>query len=293
MRLLLGLALLAAAANAAADPAAWEVSDGHGGRLWLLGSVHYLRAADYPLPEAIDRLYAGSDGLVLELDLDDLDPAQTQTTLIDAALLPEGTTLRDRLSEAAYAELARTSETLGIAVDSLEHFAPWFVALNLLNAGLAMGGFSGEYGLEQHLLASARADAKEVLGLETLDAQIDVLAGLSEREQQALLSQTIAEIGSASADAKTLVEAWRAGDVDTLRTALESETAGFPELYAALVARRNLRWSSKLEQLLNERQHYLVVVGALHLVGHDSVIELLGAHGFKVKRVEAKPRSGL
>jgi uncharacterized protein YbaP (TraB family) len=34
--------------------------------------------------------------------------------------------------------------------------------------------------------------------------------------------------------------------------------------------------------LLGEQQDYLVVVGALHLVGNDGLVELIKAQGFKV-----------
>ena len=68
------LALLAAllpAALASADPAAWRVTGRNGGEVTLLGSMHVLRASDYPLPPLVDQLYAQADTLVMELDLDD------------------------------------------------------------------------------------------------------------------------------------------------------------------------------------------------------------------------------
>ncbi|NIW25150.1 MAG: TraB/GumN family protein, partial [Gammaproteobacteria bacterium] len=57
-------ALLLLSANAWADPAVWRVSTSADSELWLLGSVHYLREEDHPLPEVIERLYARADALV-------------------------------------------------------------------------------------------------------------------------------------------------------------------------------------------------------------------------------------
>jgi uncharacterized protein YbaP (TraB family) len=39
---------------------------------------------------------------------------------------------------------------------------------------------------------------------------------------------------------------------------------------------------SQVEALLDDRDDYLVVVGTLHLVGKDSLIELLQAKGHKI-----------
>ena len=70
-RVIAALALVSCLAHG--DPAAWRVTSDAGGELWLLGSVHYLRESDYPLPPNIDRLHEQSDGLVMEIDFDDLD----------------------------------------------------------------------------------------------------------------------------------------------------------------------------------------------------------------------------
>jgi uncharacterized protein YbaP (TraB family) len=57
-----------------------------------------------------------------------------------------------------------------------------------------------------------------------------------------------------------------------------------PEIYRALVADRNRRWMTRLNSMLNERQDYLVIVGAMHLVGKDGVVELLRQRGFKIQQ---------
>ena len=61
----------------------------------------------------------------------------------------------------------------------------------------------------------------------------------------------------------------------------------FPELYETLVTERNAAWTVELERMLGDGRKYLVVVGALHLVGRDSVIDRLTARGHRVVRVGA------
>jgi len=59
----------------------------------------------------------------------------------------------------------------------------------------------------------------------------------------------------------------------------------FPGLYESLVTKRNQSWVPALERMLADGRRHLVVVGALHLVGDDSVIELLEARGHDVERL--------
>ena len=49
-----------------------------------------------------------------------------------------------------------------------------------------------------------------------------------------------------------------------------------------LTVDRNRKWIQDIENLLREQDDYLVVVGALHLVGKDSVVQLLEGKGYKV-----------
>lgn len=271
---------------ASADPAAWHVGGERGGELWLLGSVHYLRPSDHPLPDVVDELYERADALVMELDLDDLDAAELQTSLLAAAMLEPGRTLEDVLGRERYARAAARARALGVELRLLEQFEPWLVAVTLMDIGMARLGFRPEHGLEQTLLGRARADSKAVLGLETLAMQIDVFDTLSLDAQGALLEQTLAELESPNELMEELVAAWRDGRLDALASALMEDFEPFPGLYESLVAARNRRWVDELDALLAEPGRHLVVVGALHLVGEDSVVELLRERGYDVRSVE-------
>jgi uncharacterized protein len=273
-------ALLAAAA--AADPPAWRVSDGDGNELWLLGSVHYLREQDYPLPPVIDSLYEQADVIVMELDLDDLDPLRAQAAFMQAALLPEGITLEERLDPEVYARADEHARRLGFELRLLAQLEPWLVAVTLLDRGLAERGVLAESGIERYLLARAARDRKPVLGLETVEQQVRVFAGLSADEQQALLEQTLDELDASGTAIDELIDAWREGRLETLANGLSAEFERFPTLYDALIVERNRAWIEPLEGHLRASDARLVVVGALHLVGEHSVLDLLRERGYEV-----------
>ena len=272
--------------SAWAEPAAWRVTGEETGELLLLGSVHYLRQEDYPLPSNIDELYQQADVVVMELDLDDLDALAVQGSFVGAGMLPPGSSLQTVLTPAVY-ELAETrSAEFGLDLAFMASFEPWLVAITLMDLGMNALGFNASQGLEQHLLRRAASDGKEILGLETLEDQIRVFDQLSIEEQEALLLQTLNELDSAEDAMEELLDAWRDGLLDTLANELTEDFEDFPTLYRHLVIDRNERWLDTLRQLLETGGRYLVVVGALHLVGDDSVIELLEDQGLSVVAID-------
>jgi uncharacterized protein YbaP (TraB family) len=104
--------------------------------------------------------------------------------------------------------------------------------------------------------------------------------------QRAMLVQTLTELDEADTAMAAMADAWRAGKLDELSEELLDDFDGFPGLYATLVTERNNKWIGSLEQWLTDGRRHLVVVGALHLVGRDNVIELLKARGHAVARIE-------
>jgi hypothetical protein len=272
---------------AAADPAAWRIAGERGGEVALLGSMHALRARDYPLPPLVDRLYERAEVIVMEIDLDDLDPATEQAAVLSVAALPAGQTLTTVLDKKVYDLAQQHARGLGIDLALLDHMQPWLVAISLLDLGLQKVGFDAEHGLERYLVGKAKTDHKEIVGLETIDQQLGIFAALPPKSQQAMLSQTLEELDTAETEMTELETAWRDGHVETMTDKLLSDFDDFPELYPELVTKRNAAWTDALEKLLKDGHRYLVVVGALHLVGRDSVIERLGARGHRVQRIDA------
>src|SRR5215207_9298335 len=80
---------------AAADPAAWRITEPNGAEVTLLGSMHVLRPTDYPLPASVDDFIERSELIVMEIDMDDIDAAAQQRVILETAILPQGTVLKN------------------------------------------------------------------------------------------------------------------------------------------------------------------------------------------------------
>jgi uncharacterized protein YbaP (TraB family) len=283
--LLLAVATLCTgpAAGAAERNVLWSVRGEHN-TVYLLGSIHVLRPGDGELPRAALEAYADAEQLVMELDLDDsavADPSALLGTMQRTALLPEGESLRSVMGD-DYAAVAGRVRESGLDLAVFDRFAPWFVATMLLQLELAQRGFQPELGIEQRLADRAVRDGKPIEGLETAEQQFAVLAGLPLPEQKRFLLMTLADTERIDEEIEDLLAAWRAGDTDALEDMLSAAFEEFPELYRPLTEDRNRAWVERLEELLEDRDDYLVVVGALHLVGRHSVVDLLRQRGHTV-----------
>ena len=82
-------------------------------------------------------------------------------------------------------------------------------------------------------------------------------------------------------DLDRLVRAWRTGDLRGMEEEFRQERARSPELYDELLGARNRRWLPQIEALLDDDRNYLVVVGTLHFVGPDGLLDLLKRAGHK------------
>jgi uncharacterized protein YbaP (TraB family) len=264
----------------------WAV-EGQQNRVYLLGSVHLLRDADgVGLPVAAEAAYADAEGLVMEIDLDDPTVASPTAMLAEmqrSALLPAGQSLRDVLGS-DYEAIARRVVAAGLDLAMLDPFAPWFVATLLLQVELAERGFRPELGVEQRIAERAVRDRKPIEGLETPAEQFAVLARLPLPLQKRFLQMTLEETGNIDTELERVLEAWRAGDAEALAELLSEGYEEFPELYGPLAEDRNRAWVEEISDLLDDADDYLVVVGALHLVGRDSVVDLLRRRGYEVTR---------
>jgi uncharacterized protein len=127
----------------------------------------------------------------------------------------------------------------------------------------------------------ARADGKPVDGLETVIDQLGIFDGRSFDEQTEFLLESADDAPLLSDDLHRLIAAWRTGDLKALEKELDKERKTAPGLYDELLGARNRKWLPKIEALLDRDEDVLVVVGALHFVGHDGLLELLTKDGHK------------
>jgi uncharacterized protein YbaP (TraB family) len=280
-------ALLVAAGTSAADDwplPLWQV-DGDTNNVYLLGSVHLLRESDYPLSSAIYAAYDDAETLIMELDMDDLDPSRLQSLVTELGSIGDGGSLAELMGKSLYAEAEALAARANIPLNMLASVEPWLAAITVEQLMLQRIGFNPAFGVEAHFVGKAGRDGKAILGLEDIAEQLGFLDALSMSAQRDLLMQTLSEAVDIEPVMDGLVDAWRRGDTDYLEANMLEDMRAYPELYDAIVVDRNQRWTVRIGELLDDDEDYLVIVGTLHLVGDESVPALLEARGRKVRQL--------
>ena len=275
------LALPAGPARAG-EPALWEV---HGTRnsVYLFGSVHLLKPGEFRFHEALERAYADAEAIYLEIDMDDLDPLELASATAARAVDPEGRGL-DELMGPDAATARERAAAAGIDLGLLGQMEPWFAGLAVVTIALAREGYTAADGVEQRVQERAVTDGKEILGFETIDDQLAALDGLELPLQRELLLKSLEDASQPAEALGKFLDAWREGDDGALARELADEFDAAPALYRSLMIDRNRRWAGQIEDLLDDGQDYLVVVGTLHLVGPDGLPAMLEARGYKPVR---------
>jgi len=258
----------------------WELRGKHN-TVYVLGSIHTLRASDYPLAPVIMDAYRDSKALVMEIDLNEIDSPEVQAEMLQSAALPEGKSLEEVVGPARYARAQNLVRDLGVDLSMFGGYAPWFVAEAVSQLQLAQLGFDAQSGVEMFFMARARGDGKNVSGLETAHEQLMIFESMPLETQAEYLMSSLEQAHDLPKEVNDMVQAWRRGDTAWFQTEINADLGKDPALYQSMVVARNRKWISKIEAMLDDDKNYLVIVGTAHLVGPDSVIALLKKDGIR------------
>jgi uncharacterized protein YbaP (TraB family) len=261
----------------------WRVSS-DSNTIYLLGSVHVLSKDRYPLDTVIENAYAQAKTLVLEVNLDSVDQGNVMQLMMTRGLLPDGASLRKVMSKKTYRLAAQRLQKAGLSIAMFDRFKPWVVGLMLIGGDLNTGGYEASLGVDNYFHDRAGKDGKSVEGLETVDFQFSLFDNMSYKDQEAFVRQSLDQSGDASSVFEALIDAWAKGDTAKLGL-LSRKSLGGGEFERRLVQERNASWMPRIEAMLHEHNEYIVVVGALHLIGREGVVELLRAKGYQVEQL--------
>lgn len=262
----------------------WKASSGHG-TLYLQGSVHLLKTNDYPLDPAIENAYDQSDVLILETDIKAMLSPETQQLIVSKALLPEYRTLKSELDPEVYGLLSKKLIDAGLPPIAMQQFKPWFATLTLMMARMTSMGFDPNLGLDQYFYRKATKDEKPVVGLETVEFQINLFDALAEGNQNAYTKHALKELEQLETMLDEITTAWKKGDLDKLDEVTKDSFKEYPGLYEKFVTSRNRTWTTKLDAMASEGKNCMVVVGIAHFAGESGLIELLKEKGYKIEQL--------
>ena len=259
----------------------WRVG-GDNATVYLLGSVHAMKKDSYPLPSVIETAFDSVDTVVFEVDLDDLDSAAIQ--MLAAGTLDGEETLEAVVGPATWPALMVQVERTVLPAAMFRRMKPWMVALTITALAMTDAGYQPSAGVDAYFSRRADESGKERIALETVEFQVSLFADLTAEQSLAFLRYTLVDLKTVIPELDELSAHWRAGRVEAVEALMAEGFDEFPELLEKMVTDRNLAWMPPIEGLLAGDSDTMVVVGSLHLVGEDGLVNLLRKRGYTVER---------
>jgi uncharacterized protein len=270
----------------------WRVTNAKA-PFYLVGSIHALSKSDYPLPAPYEVALRDSKRFLFEFD--PTKHVEFEKKFEAAGKYPPGQNIRSKIDPELFAwlrqnvlmvkpgDLREKRERVG-NFDNELGYKPWWIAQHLVGPATYTKS-SASHGLDNYFVDRAMKARKEIAGLESVDEHVAVMGGLSDRDGEFILRDTLDQPRSAEKEFSRMHKAWRKGDTDALWAGDSHLRTQAPWIAARFVDNRNTKWVPRIEAELKSGKPTAIVAGALHFSGPNSVIKLLEKRGYKIEQM--------
>lgn len=279
---LLGVLLAAAPVAANAAPALWQVSDGDS-KVWLFGSIHVLKPDIQWRTPLFNETLKQAEQVYFEADIGPLGQLGLVVQSLKLALAKPDPWL-GKLSAEQMTSITGAVERLGLTLPQLLSYPPWLAGAMVEETAVEKHGYQPALGVDSVLQAELPKEHKAYF--ETAVQQMEMLAAEPLDRQVARFLETAGALDKLPGQLDAMTTAWADGKGDELAAQIADDPTMDEAFAQTMVHDRNAKWVTSIESLLAENHQDLIVVGAAHLTGDGSVIDLLGKAGFTVERIQ-------
>ena len=275
----------AAAREAQARPALWEVSDADT-KIYLFGTIHLLPENYKWRTPKFDQALNNSQQLVVETIVDEANPTKLMTVLASTGFSNGLPPIIERVSPDKRKALEEAIAKSGLPMAAFNRMETWTAAFTIMGQQFKHLGLKGAEGVEAVLRGKFASDGKPIGELESNAEQIGYFDRLPEHAQRALLESALETPENSRKEFSGMLKAWAEGDLKAVARTFDHGLAASPELYSSLLQQRNENWSKWIAGRMAQPGSVMVAVGAGHLAGKSSVIGMLEKQGYRVRRLQ-------
>ncbi len=275
---------LLAAAPAMAKPALWVAHKDN--------STMYLFGTTTALPDGVEWRYpmlirAMRDSQVLYVDV-----ANTDRSVEAAAMARYGADhvhpLSSKIPAADMKRLGRIADNMGLkgGVSRFQSMNPWMVSMTLDIASLIRAGLDLSNNPTGYIRDQYKAAGRGVIGLETPESVIRIIADAPESVQVEGLHQDLAMYDKIVPLIRRMDRDWQRGNVADMWRMMDTYTRKqTPEIYRYTIADVDRRWGKQLAQAMQQPGTRFAAIDMENLIGPDGIIKQLKARGIQVRRL--------
>ena len=282
MRLLLLFLLVfccSVSTSTMAKTSVWTITkDNH--VVYIGGTIHLLKPSDFPYPKPFDVAYQQAEQVVFETDISAASSPEFGMKMMQV-LMSSDRPLKDRLSPSVFKALTAYLKEQDVPVMQFNSMTPALAALSLAIQKYRALGYQA--GVDDHYFKLASRDGKAKYFFETPEEQLEFISSINSIDADDLMLSTLNDLEKLDSLGNDMTRAWREGDTSSLFALIGDMKADYPAVYDVMLTKRNQRWLSEIEVTFDEQKPTLILVGALHLAGPDSVLTMLEARGYSVE----------
>ena len=261
---------------------------------YLVGTLHALRARDYPLPAGYDQAFSNSKRFVFEMRM--MDPAsEFAKKFSKAAAYPDGDYIQRHVHpktweiiKASFGKQNMLGHSFWVGNHYVEHgveqLRPWAIA----GFWYGIPGYSdvfSDLGVDGHFAYEGHRMGKELGALESDDEHVEVLRGMDDIESELLLLDAIVNRDKEKGWEEKLRTAWKHGDIAGVREYMARFGNLNPGAHVKLLDYRNIKWIPKIKAEFSSGKPTSAVVGSGHMLGPNGLIALLRKQGYQFEQL--------
>lgn len=252
----------------------WEVKNKEGKTCcYLFGTIHAIEERKFYFPKKLEKIASKCDAICLEIsDLTANAPSMDKLIMTDKSLGEIFTKSQlDSVYQWAEKYLLMKPKQFD---ENFGQVKPFLLLQFILKSSLPESTKSYELVFEEQ----AKKNKQKVLGLETVDFQLNLFDKMPISEQVKMVMETLKEEENAKKKFEEMQQIYLEQDLDRLYRLTKDESTSFNRSF---LEDRNIDWIPKIENISKDKVVF-IAVGAAHLAGSEGVIELLMKKGFQV-----------
>lgn len=247
---------------------------------YLYGTIHIICKDDFVMTEATKQKFSETQQVYLEIDMDD---PKMMPEMMKSMYMTDGSTIKNLLSELEYQKVSQFfKDTLKMNIGTMDKMKPF--VLGSMSVTKLLSCPTQSY--EDTFMKMAKAENKEVLGLETVQDQFSAMDKMGMKKQaDMMLVKLVENWTEGKQEFRQLITDYKNQDVEALLEDMSKSKSMDAQFEEDLLITRNQNWISRITKITKEKPTFFAV-GAGHLGGKKGVIALLKKEGFTVKAIK-------
>lgn len=256
------------------------------GTVYIVGSVR-LAPERATLDQSVADAVIAADNLVYPVDPD--ATSELVAWMRTHGPQPAGRTLADDLRPATLEDLKAFATRHELSVERLMRMRPWLASVTISLALIRKQGYDPAYRVQQLVARLGKHDKTRTRtnhALEPPTRQAESLGDFEKDHADILLLDSLRAVDGKQVELfERMYLAGRDADFDDHLRDLRREDLEYAALHEVLINERNLELARATVPFYRRNETTLVTVGAVHVVGRDGLVAVLGRMGATVERI--------